>query len=124
MDCKRVRPAFSATALVVALFAITLNFLQPLAHAAALRDGDPQKLWAAFCKPSMQQEDGKASHVASQSECCLGLAHAASLIAPSSSFLLVESVAVALPVSSPADDRPAAAIRDGPTRPRGPPISV
>ncbi len=34
------------SALAAALFAITLNFLQPLAHAAMLRDGAPRAMWS------------------------------------------------------------------------------
>jgi len=42
MKDRAYRPSgWRATALAVALFAITLNFLQPLAHAALMRGGEP-----------------------------------------------------------------------------------
>jgi hypothetical protein len=111
-----------ATALVAALFAITLNFLQPLAHAALLRDGNPQTLWSMFCKPSMQQGDSQTPDGAAKHECCLGLAHTPALATPAATFILVEPVVVAAPASLPADPVTSAAIRDGPTQPRGPPL--
>jgi hypothetical protein len=113
------------TALAVALFAITLNFLQPIAHAALLRDGAPGALWTVFCN-STAAEPGHGSgsaptHGAATHECCLGLAHAQALIDPSQTFLaMVFATAVMLPL--PAAERPTPlGIRDGPHRPRGPP---
>jgi hypothetical protein len=123
MIARRSPTGLRAATLVVALFAITLNFLQPLAHAAALRDGSPQALWSVFCKPAVQQDDAKVPTVADKHECCLGLAHAPALIAPSSNFILVEPVVVAAAASLPAEGTTLVAIRDGPTRPRGPPRS-
>ena len=40
-------------ALMAALFAVTLNFLQPLAHAASMRDGNPSTLWSMFCNSAV-----------------------------------------------------------------------
>ena len=118
-----------AIALMAALFAVTLNFLQPLAHAAAMRDGDPTQLWTMFCSstaadPGKASKSGPAQTVVDSHECCLGLAHAAALLAP-----LQVSLSAPLPEFTgaaflPADLRPAAAIRDGPHRPRGPPSLV
>src|SRR5262249_39305786 len=52
MDRGRPVTGWRAATFAAALFAITLNFLQPLAHAALLRDGGPvaaASLWGAFC---------------------------------------------------------------------------
>ncbi|CAN5520202.1 hypothetical protein BH10PSE6_BH10PSE6_38310 [soil metagenome] len=108
--------------LAVALFAITVNFLQPLAHAALMRDAAPSTLWSAFCNGT-QQETGKDSApvTAENHECCLGLAHAATLAAPSPGFMAVEPVVSAGRPLQPADRLTSVGIRDGPHRPRGPP---
>ena len=116
--------------MMAALFAVTLNFLQPLAHAATMRDGAPGALWQVFCNsaaadPEQQgavdtTPNGKsASH-----ECCLGLAHAPALLAPSLDFVTLPPTETVAAVLRPAERHPAAAIRDGPTRPRGPPFPV
>ena len=49
MTAQRTDSPMRALGLAVALFAITLNFLQPLAHAAMMRSGAPETLWTAFC---------------------------------------------------------------------------
>ena len=118
-----------AIALMVALFAVTLNFLQPLAHAMAMRDGNPGALWSMFCSsaaadPQQASKPGPAPATADAHECCLGLAHAATLIAPVQAALAAPLPEIAGAPSLPADFRPAAAIRDGPYRPRGPPSLV
>lgn len=117
-----------ALALMAALFAVTLNFLQPLAHAASMRDGNASALWAMFCKSAVadpdQSSDAAPTKPATQHECCMGLAHASALTAPSPTFTAVPPVVTALASMLPAEQRPAAAIRDGPTRPRGPPSLV
>jgi hypothetical protein len=113
-----------ASALAGALFAITLNFLQPLVHAALMRDGAPSTLWSVFCKSAPTERDGAAGSVPSSAidhDCCLGLAHAPALIAPSSAFVLLPSTAPALAPSLPVEQSGSAGIRDGPHRPRGPP---
>lgn len=108
--------------LAVALFAITANFLQPLAHAAFMRDGAPSALWSVFCSGT-PQETGRdpAPATAEAHECCLGLAHAATLAAPSPDFTAVEPVVSAGRPLQPADRLTSVDIRDGPHRPRGPP---
>lgn len=124
------RPNPPASALFLALLAVTLNLLQPLAHAALMRDGAPGALWSAWCKAAAADPDGSTAldgadpvtpAAAGQHDCCLGLAHAASLVAPSDDFVLLPPVEEAAPALLPATQRPAVAIRDGPPRPRGPP---
>ena len=118
-----------AAALAAALFAITLNFLQPLAHAALLRDGAPQALWTAFCNSMAAAPDGKSSSdglpaAAPKHECCLGLAHAPALVEPSPVVVTLEPVATKLAPLSPIVPFTPVGIRDGPTRTRGPPSLV
>ncbi len=78
---KRPDQGWRAAAFAVALFAITLNFFQPLAHAVLMRDGGPEaaaRTWGVFCLPTAD-EDGRrrpASRRGKIHECCLGLAHA------------------------------------------------
>ena len=106
---------------------ITLNFLQPLAHAAAMSDGGPGSVWSVLCNASVADTDSvdKADTApvpaAVKHECCLGLAQAASVIAPSAAYVALPPVTTALAPSLPVARGLAAAIRDGPTRPRGPP---
>ena len=85
MDRKRPASGWRAATFAAALFAITLNFLQPLAHAALMRDGGPMavSLWTSMCTPSTGQDDAQDSMPAAgkMHECCLGLAHAPTLAA-------------------------------------------
>ena len=125
MDRPYPIQGWRAMAMAVALFAITLNFLQPLAHAAVLRDGSPSALWTAFCNSTASDPDGKAGSgpmAAQQHECCLGLAHATAFIEPPTAFVLVERVAAAAAPSLPAEQTTPVGIRDGPRQPRGPPL--
>ena len=129
MDRRRPDTGWRAATFAAALFAITLNFLQPLAHAALMRDGGPMavSLWTSMCAPSAGQDDPQESMPAAgkMHECCLGLAHAPTLAVPSSSF-------VAAPLFAVLVDRPPVAvdalapvgIRDGPNQPRAPPSLV
>jgi hypothetical protein len=124
MRGRRHESVWRAAAFAAALFAVTLNFLQPLAHAALMRDGTPSTLWSVFCK-SMPEERGNAADSAPSStvdhDCCLGLAHAQVLMAPSSAFIrLPPSTPTARP-ALPVDQSGSAGIRDGPHTPRGPP---
>ncbi len=129
MDRRRPATGWRAATFAGALFAITLNFLQPLAHAAFMRDGGPMavSLWTSMCAPSTGQDDAQDSMPAAGKvhECCLGLAHAPTLAAPSTSFVVAQPLAVtverplvALDALSPVG------IRDGPSQPRGPPSFV
>ena len=126
---KRSDSGWRAAAFAAALFAITLNFLQPLAHAALMRDGGPQaaaKMWGAFCLPAAGQDDGDAplSSVGKSHECCLGLAHAPALAELSTTFALVEHVAAAVRFVAATDVLSPVGIRDGPSQPRAPPSFV
>lgn len=121
-------PQFRSIGLLVALVAVTLNFLQPLVHAAAMRDGRASALWTAFCKSAAatdRRSDGAPAPVgAGQHECCLGLAHATAMAgAPTIFVILAPLAAVARPLQ-PAERPTSAGIRDGPARPRGPPFIV
>ena len=127
MTPQRTDSPMRALGLAVALFAITLNFLQPLACAATMRDGAPSSLWTVFCNSTAADPEGKsgpAPMVAGSHDCCMGLAHAPAIAAPSPSFVALAPVSTYIaPLAS--DERPTqAGIRDGPTRPRGPPLPV
>ena len=106
-----------ASALAVALFAITLNFLQPLAHAALMRDGPAATLWTVICNASAADPDsadrGSNPAAVDAHTCCLGLAHAVSFVAPTS---------VSETAPRAADQPIAVGIRDGPGQPRAPPF--
>lgn len=124
MRGHRVDTPLRAMGLAVALFAITLNFLQPLAHAVLMRDGGPSTLWSVFCKSVPEDRDGATGSAPAATvdhDCCLGLAHAPALMAPSSAFTLLAPSTPALARSLPVEQTGSAGIRDGPHRPRGPP---
>ena len=114
-------------AMAVALFAITFNFLQPLAHAALMRDGAPSSLWTAFCNSTAADPAGKSGSLPAatqEHECCLGLAHAPVLAAPPTAFVLVAPVAAVTAPLLAAEQATPVGIRDGPSQPRGPPLLV
>lgn len=124
MHRKRSDQGWRAASFAVALFAITLNFLQPLVHAALMRDGGPGAagLWAAMCLPDAGQDQSGSTPAGKSHECCLGLAHAANLTEPSTSFVAVErTVAIVRPLDSAQALSPVG-IRDGPSQPRAPPL--
>ncbi|WP_428668757.1 DUF2946 family protein [Reyranella sp.] len=119
--------------LFAALLAVTLNLLQPMAHAVLMRDAGPGTLWSGWCKASAADPKGPASPdrgapasptAPGQYDCCLGLAYAPSLVVPSNDFVLLLPMGGAALVLLPAAQRPSIAIRDGPPRPRGPPFSL
>lgn len=115
-----------AVAFAAALFAITLNFLQPLAHAALLRDGGPMeaaRIWGVFCLPDAEDESGKGSlpDAAKIHECCLGLAHATAMAGPSALFTVEPPVGPPSVVRAAAGPAGSAGIRDGPLQARAPP---
>ena len=114
--------------MAAALFAITLNFLQPLAHAALMRDGAPSTLWTAMCLPSLlqgggsQQDKQHPATAGTMHECCLGLAHAPVLAEPSTASVAIELAAVLVHPLEAADSLTPVGIRDGPSQPRAPPF--
>lgn len=118
---KRSDQGWRAAALAVALFAITLNFLQPLAHAALMRSGAPAN-WAAMCLPSAQQDDGQSKPAGKVHECCLGLAHAPTLTEPSTAFIVIARPATSVRPLEMAQAVTPVGIRDGPSQPRAPPF--
>src|SRR6516164_5673783 len=85
------RSEWRASALAAALFAVTLNFLQPLVHAALMRDGAPSTLWSAFCNAQDTRQDVPLAP--DKHECCLGLAHAAAFASPAMVFTAVARIA-------------------------------
>jgi hypothetical protein len=128
MDHKRPATGRRAALLAAALFAITLNLLQPLAHAVLARDAGPlaASLWKSMCLSAAGEDDGTATPQADgPHECCLGLASAPVLPAPTAFFVGVRHVSILV-------DRPMVAIdalqpvgiRDGPSQPHGPPRTV
>jgi len=124
MDRTGSPSSWRASAFAVALFAITLNFLQPLAHAALMRDGAPSTLWSVFCSAATADPDsekGSRPLTADAHECCLGLAHAAAIAVPPVTVVALAPVVTTI-IPLAAIERPTSVgIRDGPTRPRGPP---
>jgi hypothetical protein len=127
MDRTLPLPGSRLSALAAALFAITLNFLQPLVHAAMMRDGAPRAMWSVFCNAMAADPGGK--QVPDQGsvpahDCCLGLAHVAALTAPSPVFVVLPPLVAALSPSLPDEPSLSVGIRDGPRRPRGPPSFV
>ena len=129
---KRSDTGWRAASLAAALFAITLNFLQPLAHAALMRDGGSMASspWAAMCLPSadlgaaQDNGQGQAPAAGKMHECCLGLAHAPAIAEPSAAFILVEPRVAAVDIVVEADALSPVGIRDGPSQPRAPPFPV
>lgn len=121
-----VESQLRSVSLFVALVAVTLNFLQPLVHAAAMRDGPASALWTAFCKSAAASDplsDGVPAPVgAGKHECCLGLAHATALASPPATFVLLAPLAAVARPRQPVERLATAAIRDGPAQPRGPPF--
>lgn len=119
-----------AAAFAAALFAITLNFLQPLSHAVLMRDGGPEaaaRTWGVFCLARTDEDGSQAPGQQADKvhECCLGLAHAPILAEPSdAAFLLVEPVDETIVFAANDEALAPVGIRDGPHRPRGPPSHV
>jgi hypothetical protein len=129
MNRRRSDQGWRAAALAAALFAITLNFLQPLAHAALMRSGAPVT-WAAMCLPSIQErgaQQGDDQHPAkagASHECCLGLAHASTIAEPSTAFVAVDRLPENVQPLETAEALTPVGIRDGPSQPRAPPLSI
>jgi hypothetical protein len=124
---KRSDSGWRVASLAAALFAITLNFLQPLAHAALMRDGGGtwSPLMTAICLPGAGQDDGQRAPTAGKMhECCLGLAHAPALAELSTNFVAIDPVATGVHVVATTDALSPVGIRDGPSQPRAPPSFV
>ena len=116
-----------AVAFAAALFAITLNFLQPLAHAALLWDGGPMeaaRFWGVFCLPAADTESGEAPipDAGKIHECCLGLAHATAMVGPPALFTVEPPAVHVASVMAAAPTVGTAGIRDGPLQARAPPV--
>ena len=116
-----------AVAFAAALFAITLNFLQPLAHAALMRDGGPleaARFWGVFCLPAADSESGEAPipDAGKIHQCCIGLAHATALVGPSAAFSIEPPLARPSSVRAAPPTVRKAGIRDGPLQARAPPF--
>jgi hypothetical protein len=124
MSDRRHSSGGRAAALAAALLAITLNFLQPLAHAALLRDGAPSTLWSIFCNAASHDADKGIPLTNEKHECCLGLAHAMAFAAPSALAAAIELTPAAVRPLQATEALIAVGIRDGPYRPRGPPSFV
>lgn len=124
------RPASGrkAFAFAAALFAITLNFLQPLAHAVLMRDGGMgSALWASLCLPNAGSHDEPSSGqaVATPHQCCLGLAHATAIAVPPTIFTTLAPISAGIDRPLPAAEvATSVGIRDGPSQPRAPPLPV
>ncbi len=126
MICNRSESGWRVASLAAALFAITLNLLQPLAHAALMRDAGPETaatMWGAFCQTTAGEDDaqGSAPSTGTPHECCLGLAHAPVLAELSTAFILVEPTPTAIRFVAQVDTLSPVGIRDGPSQPRAPP---
>jgi hypothetical protein len=121
---RRSDQGWRAAAFAAALFAITLNFLQPLVHAALMRDGGPAGAgaWASMCLPGTAQDDQNRTPAATAHECCLGLAHASTLAEPSTAFVAAERPAATVRRLETAQSLTPVGIRDGPSQPRAPPL--
>jgi hypothetical protein len=126
MDRKRSDQGWRAASFAAALFAITLNFLQPLVHAALMRDGGPAAagLWASMCLPDASPDRQRSAPAGKLHECCLGLAHAPSLAELSTAFVSVDRTATIVQPLDPTQNLTPVGIRDGPIQPRAPPSFV
>jgi hypothetical protein len=127
MNCGQSRSDRRALALATALLAITFNFLQPLVHAALMRDGGPTALWSVFCNAASDTRSNTGRDVPltpDKHECCLGLAHAAAFTPSAMAFTFVERVPTAVWPLASFDQLTPVGSRDGPYRPRGPPSFV
>jgi hypothetical protein len=113
-------------ALALALLAVTFNFLQPLAHAAAMQGDAPRTLWSVICQASAADPDrelGKDSPASMEvaHDCCMGLAHAQLAPLPPLVVAVVPPLSAEAPPLQRIDLRSGHGIRDGPHQPRAPP---
>jgi hypothetical protein len=126
MPAQQPPSQLRSLALMVALFALTLAILQPLAHSVMLRAGGPEAaagLWGAICQSSADGEsDRSGSSAAKIHDCCLGLAHSPVLLGPSVAALFVDPVPTSDAVPAHHRHPTPGAMRDGPQQPRAPPL--
>lgn len=125
MIARRSPAAWRTVALATALFAITLNCLQPLAHAALLRDGAPVALWTEFCKSMAADADGKSQLPPASDkshECCLGLAHVTAIVWPVQAHDAIEPTPRPVRFFSQIDSLEWRYRRGRPCQPRAPPL--
>ncbi|WP_428659129.1 hypothetical protein [Reyranella sp.] len=123
MISGRAKSEWRAAVFAVALFAVSINFLQPLAHAALIRHGGPVAtlLWKAMCAAEAP-DDRSLPQQHQTTKCCLGLACAVALPALATAFLLVQYARdVDRPPVVALDALAPVGIRDGPAQPHGPP---
>src|SRR5262249_14244236 len=118
MRDRRHQSGWRAAAFAAALFAITLNFLQPVVHSALMRDGTPSSLWTVFCSADRDMRPEAPLSASKKHECCLGLAHEVAFTAPATVFRVVAPVAAAVAPLEAFDHKTSVGIRDGPHRPR------
>ncbi len=87
----RSKSEWRAAVLAVALFAISINFLQPLAHAALVRHGGPVAtlLWKSMCVAEVPDDRDLPQHNQTTRR-CLGLACPAALPTVAMAFALVQ----------------------------------
>lgn len=111
-------------ALAAALLAMTLNALQPLAHAAAMR-GDPaaRLTWGVLCL-AVDDEPGESAPepAARNHQCCLGLPHVWALAEPDAAFTGSRPAETCGGIAGPQRQLSAGGIRDGPGQARAPPF--
>jgi hypothetical protein len=126
MSSRQSPSQIRAFVLVVALFAVTLAILQPLAHAVMLRTGGPEAaaaLWGAICQPTADGEaEESGPSTAKVHDCCFGLAHTPVLLGPAVAGVFVDQVPASDQVPSRHNHPSTGAIRDGPNQPRAPPL--
>src|SRR5258708_35501255 len=99
MDRRRSDQGWRAAAFAAGLLAITLNFLQPLVHAALMRDGGPAAsgVWASMCLPDTAPDGQQGSMPAGKlRHCCPGAGHAPAPAAPFLAFLPGRPVVLAI----------------------------
>ncbi len=124
-------------AFVVALFAITLNALLPLAHAISMRaawsgesasDGSAARaLWPVLCQAIDRADDGTENPAPSTGKthkCSLGLANAWVQVDPAGIAMRTEEVLAEPRGRVSTRSSPPPGIRGDPLQPRAPPSSV
>ena len=121
MPDRRALSSSRAAAIAVTLLAITLDALQPLAHAAAMRaDPAARSFWSALCQVDVDESQERPT--AKNHQCCLGLPHVWAKAEPDAAFTPLPHVVVTDRLAGRQRRPSAAGIRDGPNQPRAPPF--